>query len=81
MEGEILWGGERQAPRRKGSIQLIYTEKTSILALTLHYKAEKLSAFLLLKMGCKNSSNMQFCGDCLVDTSQTPNAQKNGKRH
>lgn len=29
MEGEILWGGERQAPRRKGSIQLIYTEKTS----------------------------------------------------
>lgn len=29
MEGEILWGGERQAPRRKESIQLIYTEKTS----------------------------------------------------
>lgn len=81
MEGEILWGGERQAPRRKGSIQLIYTEKTSDTGTDTSLQSRKLSAFLLLKMGCKNSSNMQFCGDCLVDTSQTPNAQKNGKRH
>lgn len=33
------------------------------------YKAEKLSAFLFLKMGCKNS-NVGCCGDCLIDTSR-----------